>query len=369
MITLYLRPIARKRGTQRRVSSSSSSSEESLIERGQPKRQRKYGPEIWRNVNEEKVDELPNGIDGLSCFKIKNVVDVKARRKALSSDGRRWSKDSSTGWAEYGDMRFANCRGSQVCTNDECSYKIEYGVVNKLQFTKENRCTACEVTAEFVACPARRYTHLTGTNLKVFHCGFHTRPVRSKQSDKPVASIRDLLKKDPTLKPSEVQSVLLVSSLRGGESWEKIDKQASQLVNRSWIANQKRAVRRDINPVGENFEALVTFKHHCDKKDPFYVYKINDSRGNPDSPSFVFKTSKIKLLMADNMNKDGEHFLNKEFCFFDGKKKRCRNYTTLTASVYHALLKKQVPLAVMETEAEDIILDIIPRSTPQGNIK
>ena len=70
-----------------------------------------------------------------------------------------------------------------------------------------------------------------------------------------------------------------------------------------------------MNPLGENFEGLVTFKHHCDKKDPFYVYKVNDTRGNPDSPSFVFKTSKIKLSMAENMNKDGNHFLSKEYCF------------------------------------------------------
>ena len=47
------------------------------------------------------------------------------------------------------------------------------------------------------------------------------------------------------------------------------------------------------------------------------------------------------------MNKDGDH------CFFDGKKKHCRNYTTLTASVYHPLLKKQISLAIMKTEAED----------------
>ena len=57
--------------------------------------------------------------------------------------------------------------------------------------------------------------------------------------------------------------------------------------------------------------------------------------------------------MAHNMNMDGEHFLKEEYCFFDGKEKRCRNYTTLTASVYHPLLRKQVPLAIMETEGED----------------
>jgi hypothetical protein len=144
-----------------------------------------------------------------------------------------------------------------------------------------------------------------------------------------------------------------VSSLRSEQDWSKIDTQATQLMNRKWIANQKSAVRRDVNPLGENFEGLVTFKKFCDKKNKFYVYIINDSRGNPDLPSFVFKTSSTKLQMAHLMNRDGDHFLNEEYCFFDGKQKCCRNFTTLTASVYHPLLKKQIPLAVMETEAED----------------
>ena len=55
---------------------------------------------MWKNVNKENVKELPHGIDGVSHFLIKNIVDVKARRKALSSDGRRWSKDLSTRWAK-----------------------------------------------------------------------------------------------------------------------------------------------------------------------------------------------------------------------------------------------------------------------------
>jgi hypothetical protein len=104
--------------------------------------------------------------------------------------------------------------------------------------------------------------------------------------------------------------------------------------------------------MGEDFEGLVTFKHHCNKKDAFYVYKINDSRGNSDSPTYVFKTSRTKLNISNNMNKDGDHFLNKEFCFFDGKKKHCRNYTTLTESVYHP------SITVYHT-----LLDIVPRST------
>ncbi|XP_028417757.1 uncharacterized protein LOC114542281 [Dendronephthya gigantea] len=111
--------------------------------------------------------------------------------------------------------------------------------------------------------------------------------------------------------------------------------------------------KKQVEPVGHNFEAVVTFKEYCDKRDNFYVYKVNDKRGNPDKPSFVFKTSKEKANMALAMDRDGEHFLNEEYCFFDGQHKRCRGFVTLTASVYNPLSRKQVSLAVMEAENED----------------
>ena len=53
------------------------------------------------------------------------------------------------------------------------------------------------------------------------------------------------------------------------------------------------------------------------------------------------------------MDCNGDHFLSSEFCFFDGKRKRCCGFVTLTASVHHPLLRKQVPLATMEAESED----------------
>ena len=53
------------------------------------------------------------------------------------------------------------------------------------------------------------------------------------------------------------------------------------------------------------------------------------------------------------MDRNGEHFLKEGYCFFDGKFKRCRDFVTLTASVYHPLLNRQIPYAVMETEQEN----------------
>ena len=103
-----------------------------------------------------------------------------------------------------------------------------------------------------------------------------------------------------------------------------------------------------MEPVGHDYEAVITFKQYCDKSEIFYACKVNDNRGNPDKPSFVFKMGAEKARMVINMDRDGEHYLRDEFCFFDGKRKRCRGFVTLTASVYHPLLREQVPLTIME---------------------
>ena len=48
-----------------------------------------------------------------------------------------------------------------------------------------------------------------------------------------------------------------------------------------------------------------------------------------------------------------ESIISGEFCSFDGKDGRVKNFNTLTASAYHTLLKRQIPLAIMERKHED----------------
>ena len=104
---------------------------------------------------------------------------------------------------------------------------------------------------------------------KTYRCfivGTHTCPVTSSP-EKPAARVKEMIKKHPQLKPSEIQSAFVMSSLRTEEDWEKVEKGATQLLDRKWIANQKQSVWQEIHPSGENFEAVVTFKQYCDKKD------------------------------------------------------------------------------------------------------
>ena len=216
----------------------------------------------------------------------------------------------------------------------------------------DQACSVCGDAGEFVACTARRYVKYGKRGVQVFHCGNQTCPVTSRR-EKPTERVKEMIKKHPRLKPAEIQSAFVLSSLRTEEDWEKVEKEAAQLLDRKWISNQKQSVRQEIHPSGENFEAVVTFKQYCDKKDSLLIFKVNDRRGNPDKPSFVFKTSEDKMKTALKMDRNGEHFLKEEYCFFDGKVKRCRDFVTLRASVYHPLLKRQIPLAVMETEQEN----------------
>ena len=67
----------------------------------------------------------------------------------------------------------------------------------------------------------------------------------------------------------------------------------------------------------------------------------------------IFKTSKLKLLLANYMDSRSSHYSNNEFCYFDGKVRRVKDFITLTTSLYLTLLKRQITLATMEYKHED----------------
>lgn len=192
---------------------------------------------------------------------------------------------------------------------------------------------------------------VTKNSVKVYYSGIHTCQASLKTSGN-LDKIKQIVKNNPTIKPTEVQSSILVSAFREQLDWQTVEKEARSVVNKRRISYIKEKNKNQVEPYGHNFEAIVNFKEYCDKKDKFYVYKVNDKRGNPDQPSFVFKTSMEKLKIAIAMDSTTDGFLREEFCFFDGKHKRCRGFITLTASVYHPLLRKQIPLAIMEAESE-----------------
>ena len=308
----------------------------------------------WTNVETQSVEQLPEGIDGLVIYEVRPFSQQST--KALK-DGRKWKKACPTNWKGHSRVRFSDCKGSYRCTSDRCPFKIQYGVTNTTQFEKKRdkriTCKGCGKEGEFVPCKARRYLSFAKDKVTIYHIGEHTCPITSTAEKKDVESIEQLVRNNPNIKPTEVQSAIILTAFQQQMDWTAVEKEVASTIDKKRISNIKQKVKSDIQPLGHNFEAVIAFKEHCDKKDTLYVYKINDRRGNPDKPSFVFKTSTTKAKIALNMDANGNHFMNSEYCFFDGKHNRCRGYITLTASVYHPLLRRQIPLAVMEAEKEN----------------
>lgn len=78
-------------------------------------------------------------------------------------------------------QRYADCKGSQICENVECPFRIEYGIFNTKQFEKKKLqgmvCKGCGKLTKFLKCTARRFVSYRKTSVKVNHSGHHSCPV------------------------------------------------------------------------------------------------------------------------------------------------------------------------------------------------
>lgn len=133
--------------------------------------------------------------------------------------------------------------------------------------------------------------------------------------------------------------------------WDGLGKTTDSLLDTKRLSNLKAIINKVNNPAGHSFEAVAHLERKSDEKDKFFIYKTNDRHMNPDEPSFVFKTSKLKDSFALSMG-DEEHFLSNEYCYIDGKWNRCKDFQTVILSVYHPVSRKQVPLFIVECEGE-----------------
>ena len=101
---------------------------------------------MWAGVKAEVVDHLPDGIDSLRVFKLPFKHDEKEGRDVLR-DGRKWKKNCPTQWKGHNRVRYADCNGSHKCCSARCPLRLEFGMVNMMQFrTKKDGsvvCSAC----------------------------------------------------------------------------------------------------------------------------------------------------------------------------------------------------------------------------------
>lgn len=129
-------------------------------------------------------------------------------------DGRRWNKNYPSNWAGHKRVWYVDCKGSYRLTNNNCAYKVHYGVINNTQLEKKNNaCKAYGNPGQYVACSAQRFICYRKNRVEVYHCGDHTCHVAMK-TNKNLDKIKELIKSKLKIKPSEVLSSIVLAAFR-----------------------------------------------------------------------------------------------------------------------------------------------------------
>ena len=75
-------------------------------------------------------------------------------------------------------------------------------------------CKGCGKVGEYIACSARRYLSYRSKAVTVYHIGNHTCPVNDSLRKKDVMSVEQIIRNQPNIKPSEVQSAFVMSAFQ-----------------------------------------------------------------------------------------------------------------------------------------------------------
>jgi hypothetical protein len=167
------------------VYSSSSASSSPVLKRCRRFVNNELSVDKWNECETECVTYLPFDINGHKKYQI---VTSRETMMTATKDGRpwkRWITSSRTGL--NGVRRVARCAGCEVCSNDNCSFKKQYGIANKVQFQTVNGlsvCFTCGSVPERVSCPAVKiWEHENNSKyVTVFHDGMHTCVVKKGNS-------------------------------------------------------------------------------------------------------------------------------------------------------------------------------------------
>lgn len=61
-----------------------------------------------------------------------------------------------------------------------------------------------------------------------------------------------MVRNNPNIKPSEVQSVFVLAAFREQRDWRDLEKAAASAIDKKWISKVKEKVKKDIEPHGSS---------------------------------------------------------------------------------------------------------------------
>ena len=315
---------------------------------------RKYiDSEAFKGVNKMNVMSVPQDIDGLCVFEV--PIPQESTLKPFKG-ARPWGRAQSSKISTFdkGPRLLFNCRGSFVCPNLKCSNLAEFGV-NRSDFVcKESVevCKVCGTKAEFLSCECRLIIEkdLDSQVATVYHYGNHSCLPVVRGRPKPATLIK-AMEENPHVSRETIIRQAVQSTLQQ-KTYKEAVETAKLYTDTRFVDNAKKKIKQKNRPEGsQSFSAVKLVQDTYKGEDPFLVYDFSD--GYDGSLPFVMKSSKLKVKIMRDLDKDGSHPLSSETVHLDVLHSRCKGWKTYTLSYYDKFLCELVRLAVMETISED----------------
>ena len=127
--------------------------------------------------------------------------------------------------------------------------------------------------------------------------------------------------------------------MREGKELSEVESKAEQMLDRAILSKISTTSKGYTD-----FSKLIELKERYKKDYPFLIYS---------QPTYVFKTNSVSVNIGKKLDRVCDHHLSSSYVHFDGNEKRMSNVTTLTLSIYHPLIRKQIILARLNCEGEN----------------
>ena len=142
------------------------------------------------------------------------------------------------------------------------------------------------------SCDSRKYVAFQAYRAHIFYAGIHSCTAK-KLTQRPSDVVQGALTTDPDMKPSAIQSSVILKAIRERKPWKEVMSITDMICNTKDISNEKNKQKKILQPDGTSFAGVENLKSWTYQTDKYLIYKISINE------EYVYKTSK---LLANDMD-------------------------------------------------------------------
>ena len=125
------------------------------------------------------------------------------------------------------------------------------------------------------------------------------------------------------------------------------------MTDTKYIDNLKSKEKMPRHSHGHTFEAVAVLKKMYESQDKYLIYEMYD--GSETNEPLVLNSSKKKVKILGNLDKDGVHPLPFETVYLNVLHPYTKGWKTYSLSYFDILIQQMVRLCTMESPKEDRI--------------